>query len=488
VSIATDIPRSAVRGHLVCGVLGLAALVVTSMQTLVLPLLPALQREFGASAEAVSWVSTATFVASAVTNPLLGRLGDLLGRRRVLLAALALLALASVLGALAPSLPVLILARTLQGASFGVIPLSMTLVREALPPHRAPLGIGVVSAVMGVGGAAGLPLAGIAETAGRPSVFWLTATLAVLSLAGIALAVRSPPRGARQAWVRGSFDVPGAVWLTLVLVAVLLPVTRGASWGWLAPATLLPLGAGLLGAVGWVRYELHRRDPLVDLRTAARGRVAGCHAISAASGIASFLCFPVVVQLVQAPTGTGFGAGQDVLTAGSVLLPGMLAVPVCAPLATASLHRTSPAIVIGVGALVMAVGAATMLLAVADGPASLWLLAVGATLNLGGSGAVVAVVPAVLLGAVPGEQAAAANAFNVMSRGIGSAISSAVFALLGTVFALPVAGVLLPGRGAYVTAFVTGVVLAAVVGGVAALSMRHPSRPTTDPRTTTAPA
>src|ERR1700754_1002757 len=153
------------RPTVVIGVLASCGLAVSLMQTLVVPLLPRFPRLLSASPATVAWLVTATLVSAAVCAPVLGKLGDMHGKRRILLIALGIVTVGSALGAVAPNVGVLIAARALQGAAMGVIALGISVMRDVLPPARVGSGIALMSSSLGIGGAIGLPLTGVVAQA-----------------------------------------------------------------------------------------------------------------------------------------------------------------------------------------------------------------------------------------------------------------------------------------------------------------------------------
>src|ERR1700733_8984935 len=158
-----DVPArgAAGSGGITLLALATAGLVVSVMQTLVLPLLPRLVIAFHTSVSTVSWVFTATLLAGAVATPLLSRLGDTYGKKAMLLVAMVLLVVGSVICAMTSVLAVLIVGRALQGVSSAVIPLAIGTIRDVFPRERVMTAIGIVSATLAVGGAAGMLLTGI---------------------------------------------------------------------------------------------------------------------------------------------------------------------------------------------------------------------------------------------------------------------------------------------------------------------------------------
>src|SRR3954453_2204018 len=215
---ATPAQKAAPRPLLVIIVLASCGLVVSLMQTLVVPLLPQFPQLLGTSPATVAWLVTATLVAGAVSAPVLGRLGDIYGRGRVLLVSLGLVVAGSVVGAAAPGVEVLIVARVLQGASLGVVPLGISIMRGILPEGRVGSGVALMSSSLGIGGAIGLPLTGlVAEHAGWR---WLFAGAAVLCVGLLVLVRAMVPESAERSG--GKFDLPGAVLLGAALVSLLL--------------------------------------------------------------------------------------------------------------------------------------------------------------------------------------------------------------------------------------------------------------------------
>lgn len=149
--------KSTVRSGPIVGVLAFAGIVAAVMQTLVVPLIGAMPELLGTSASDATWVVTATLLAAAVATPISGRLGDLYGKKRVMLACSVLLVAGSLVCALATSLIPMIVGRSLQGAAMGLVPLGISATRDLLPPEKRGTSIALMSASMGIGGALGLP-------------------------------------------------------------------------------------------------------------------------------------------------------------------------------------------------------------------------------------------------------------------------------------------------------------------------------------------
>ncbi|MBI0383590.1 MFS transporter, partial [Streptomyces albiflaviniger] len=309
-------------------VLAFGGIVVSLMQTLVVPLVPDLPELLHTSASDASWAITATLLAGAVATPVLGRLGDMYGKRRTLLLSLAMLVVGSVVCALSDTLAPMIVGRALQGFSAGVIPLGISIMRDELPAERLGSAMALMSSSLGVGGALGLPgAAALAEHADWHVLFWVSASLGAVVIALVlAVVPESPVRGG------GRFDLVGALGLSAGLLCLLLAISKGADWGWASGVTTGLFAAAVVVLLLWSRWELRVSGPLVDLRTTVRRQVLLTNLASIVIGFAMFGMSLVLPQLLQMPEATGYGLGQSMMTAGLCLGPSGLVMMAISPL------------------------------------------------------------------------------------------------------------------------------------------------------------
>lgn len=301
----TASPRTRTRHPgLIVAVLAMIGVVATGIQTLVVPLIGRLPGILDASPGDTAWVITITLLTSAVAVPISGRLGDMIGKRAVVIASLIPLIGGSVVCALSSSLLPMIVGRGLQGLGLGVVPLGISLLREVLPPDRMNSGVATMSASMGIGGALGLPFAAvIGQITSWRVMFWTFAGLAAVSLV---LVVTLIPVGEKPAH-RPRFDGLGALWLSVGLVCLLLPISKGAEWGWTSGLTLGLAALAALALVLWAALQLQRSQPLVNLRSFSDPRIA---LTNTASLLISFSTYPlsyVIPQIMQLPSSTGTG-------------------------------------------------------------------------------------------------------------------------------------------------------------------------------------
>jgi MFS family permease len=332
-------------GTLVVLFLSLGGLSFAVLQSLVAPAMPAIARDLHSSTGDISWILTAYLLAASVLTPVLGRLGDMVGKRRVLLAVLVTLAVGTLAAALSTTLPMLIAARVLQGAAGAILPLSIGIVRDELPRERVAVTVGLLSAILGIGGGLGIVAAGpIVDHLSWEWLFWFPLALVVVALAGVAFGVpESPVR------TSGRLDVLGATILSICLVSLLLAISKGGEWGWSEAKTVALLVLGAVTLPVFVRVELKAREPLVDVRLMAIRGVWSTNLVGLAFGFAMFGTFVLVPTLVELPKITGYGFGKSVSDAGVFLLPAVVMMLIFSPLSGLLDRRVGPKVLLFAG-------------------------------------------------------------------------------------------------------------------------------------------
>ncbi|GAA5212401.1 MFS transporter [Microbacterium kyungheense] len=430
------------------------------LQNLVIPVIPLIASDFGVTADAASWTNTAWLIAAAVATPLLGRIGDLRGRRNTFLVVIGVVALGDIIASFAANLPVLILARVLQGVGGALFPLAFGLLRDVMPRERLTGAIGATSAIIGIGGAAGSVLAGpLAALLGWHGIF---AVPFIAAVAGIVLTVTLVPRSGARA--EGRVNALSALLLSGWLIALLVPLSSGARWGWTSPATLGLFAAAVILMAAWVVSELRSDSPLVDLRLMAARAIWPVNAAALLIGVAAFGFWGYLPQFLETPVSSGWGLGLTVQAAGIALLPllvGMSAVG----FAAGAIARVVPLrVMMALGALLMAGG---VVLAVAEHTALITIAIAGGVFGLG-IGLAYASAASIIVESVPADRTGIATGVNANLRTIGSAIGSAF--TTAVVFGSVAPGDE-PGFDSYTLAWLT-IAGAAVVAAVIVLAVR----------------
>jgi MFS family permease len=429
---------------------------------MVFPALPSIAEHHGAGPEASSWVLTSFFLSASVATPILGKLGDLYGKDRVLPIVLVLLSAGSVMCALAPSIGWVIAGRTVQGVAGGIFPLAFGIIRDAFPAARVAGAIGLLSAVFGIGGGIGLPAAGLlVEHAGVPWLFWSGLIIAAPAVVGVMAVVPRSPRvpHAKVDWL-------GAGLLSAALVLLLMGVTEANSWGWGSPKTVGLIAGGFVVVAIWLRVETVVPEPLIDLRLLRLRAVLMTNLATFLIGFAMFAAFALIPRFVQAPESTGYGFGDSVTTAGLLLLPSALIQLLVGPLAGRLGMRLGFRVTLMIGAL-LSVVSYVMLVFLHSTPFELLLAGIflGAGVAFGFSS-----MANLIVQAVPQSDVGVSTGINTIMRTAGGAFgSAAVTAILAGSIAEDTG---LPTESAYTAAFAAAVVVGLLALGAAWLVPR----------------
>jgi MFS family permease len=456
-------PVSPVRANLEIGAIGLGALMASLAQTLVIPVLPVMARDLHATTTQSLWLLTATLLTAAVAVPVVGRLADMFGRRLLLLVCLAALAGGSLIDALTSNVGVMIAGRALAGVSGAAIPLGISLLAAVLPEERKGSAVALVSAMLGVGGALGLPLAGlVADNFDYHILYWIGAVGAVLSLVATRILVGEPQHSRS-----GAVDLVGIGLLAGTLVCLILPLSEGSAWGWSSVRTVALLVAFAVLLVLLVLVERRVRNPLINLAALSSPPIAITNVASVFIGFALFASFVGTSNYVQAPTATGYGFGSSVLTAGLCLLPSGILMLLLAPVAAHLIQRWSAGRVLTLAGSVMAAGLLVRIFATGG----LWEIVVGASIVGAGTGIGYATLPSLINSHSPSNELAAANSINSLARSLGSTLASAVGGSLLAAITISVGGTAVPSLTAYRVLFAicaAAALLAAVAGWIVA--------------------
>jgi MFS family permease len=421
-----------IRPNVILVVLSIAALAYAVLSSAVIPALPILQRELHASETGVTWLLTGFLLSASVGTAIIGKLGDMYGKQRLLVWTLIVLAAGTLLAAVSGSLPELIAARVIQGVAGGIFPLSFGIVRDEFPAVRVSGSIGLMSAILGIGGGFGLLIGGlIAEHLNWHWLFWIPLAAMIV---GAACAWRLIPESRVRA--SGGVNWTAAALLTTGMTAVLLAIAQTTAWGWGSARTLALLAAGLAVCAGWIRVELRSRRPLVDM-TLMRVRAVWTVNLAAfllGGGLYTF--FLVLPQYAQLPVSTGFGYGASVVVAGLYLLPSALVMGVLGTVAGRVERRFTSRRALIAGAAISAVACGWLAVA-SERPYD--MLISGALFGVG-IGLAFSALGNLIVSAVPEEQTGVASGMNTVLRTLGGALSgqiAATFIVSSTVHGQP---------------------------------------------------
>lgn len=451
------------RAGAIVATLAFAGTVAAIMQTLVTPLIGDLPTMLHTTSANATWVITSTLLAAAVCTPISGRLGDMFGKRRMLLICVIPLLIGSIVCALSSSVLLMIVGRGLQGMGMGMVPLGVSLLRDVVPAEKLSGAIALVSASMGIGGALGLPIsAAVAQYANWRVLFWGSAVLALIIGALVTTLIPHTPAddGDHQ-----KFDLLGGLALGTGLVCLLLPISKGADWGWTSGTTLGLFAAAVVLLLGWGVWELRNSAPLVDLRTTARPRVLTTNIASIFVGVGMYSSSLIMPQLLQFPIASGYGLGQSLLATGLWMAPGGLMMMLISPLGGKLTNARGPKFTLVCGVLVQAAGYALSLGLMSHA----WSIMVAIMVISSGTGLAYGAMPALIMSSVPLHETAAANSFNTLMRSLGTSIGSAVVGVVLSQMTVNLGGTVVTSENGFRTGLAVGGGVALLAAALAAL-------------------
>ncbi|MDP2774001.1 MAG: MFS transporter [Nocardioides sp.] len=412
-------PPRPVRGGVTFAVLAVSVSSFALLQSLIIPVLTTIQAEFETDQTTVTWVLTSYLLSASIATPLLGRIGDVVGKTRMLVITLCALVVGSLLATLAPSIGWLIFARVVQGAGGGVLPLAFGIARDEFQ-GRVTTALSVLASLTAVGFGFGIVLAGpIVDAFGYQGLFWIPMVVtAVAALAAWLFVPESPVRTPAR------LPVIPALLLAVWLVALLLALSEGNVWGWSSPRILGLFALAGVGAAAWMMVESRVPVPMIDMRMMARRGVWTTNAVSAFVGFGVFAAYGFLPQFLQTPAAAGYGFGATVSESGRLLVPSAIASFVVGFFTARLIRAVGARVVIMTGTLLT--GAA--FLSVALWHDATWQLYAATSTQGIGAGLVFSSLAGVVIASVPPEQTGVASGMNANIRTIGGSLGAAVMA------------------------------------------------------------
>ena len=409
-------------------ILSLAGMAVSIMQTLVIPILPELSKILHTHPANSTWVLTITLLVGAVFTPISGRLGDMFGKRRILLVSITAMVVGSTICALSNGLTLMLIGRAFQGASLGSIALGISLMRDTLPRERLTSAVALMSATMGIGGAIGLPLSAIvAQKLSWHYLFWGSALIGLVVFIGIAMSIPES-----RVKTGGRFDFVGAFGLSIVLVCLLFGLSKTTQWGWGDPKQLALFAIAAVVFCVWAWYERRIDQPLINVRTSIRRVVLFTNLASILVGFSMYSLNLVMTQLLQAPKGNGLGFGQSMIVAGLCSAPMGFSMMLASPLAARIIRRFGPRFALRLGPVIIAIGFLFAVFFLQH----VWEALIVSAFIGAGIAIAYAAMPTIIMRAVPNTETAAANSVNTLSRSLGTSLAAAVHgAIIAAAFA-----------------------------------------------------
>ena len=405
-------------------VLALAVGGYALLQSLVIPVLPTIQAGLHTSQNSVTWVLTAYLLSAAIFTPIMGRLGDMHGKERLLVMTLVALTVGSLLAAVASSITLMIVARVIQGVGGGVLPLSFGLIRDEFPKEKVMGAIGVIAALAAAGAGIGIVLAGpIVDALDYHWLFWIPMIVMALTVVAAHLVIPES-----QVRTLGKISWPGVVLLSAWLVALILGISEAPTWGWGSTSVIgLLIGAVVL-AVVWVVVEARSAHPLIDMNMMRIPAVWTTNLVALLLGVGMYAVFAFLPEFLQTPTTAGYGFGVSITHSGLILLPSSVFMFAFGMLSGPLSKRFGSKSVLVTGLLVGIVTFALLTFA----HAAQWQILLAMVVEGIGFGLAFASMSALVVVAVPPEQTGVASGMNANVRTIGGSVGAAVMSSIVT--------------------------------------------------------
>ena len=434
--------------------LGVAAFAL--LQSLVIPVLTTVQHELHTSQGTATWVLTAYLLSASIMTPILGRIGDMTGKKRVFVATLIALAAGSLLAAVASSIGVLIVARVIQGIGGGMVPVAFGIIRDEFPARKVTGAVGILASLTAVGAGLGIVLAGpIVNLLGYHWLFWIPMILTVVAAVSAVLFVpESPVRTpGRISWLP-------ALLLSAWLVALLIALSQAPVWGWGSGPVIGLLTGAVVLAAGWVISELRAATPLIDMKMMRQTAVWTLNLVALLIGVGMYATFAFLPEFVQTPAAAGYGFGASITRSGLMLLPSAITMFGVGMFAGRLAARLGGKVLVVAGCLIGSVAMAILAFA----HQQQWEIYLSNAIMGVGFGLAFAAMSALVVAAVPHSQTGVASGMNANIRTIGGSIGAAVMASIVTSQLGPSG---LPKEAGYTIGFAAmagGLVLAALAG------------------------
>jgi EmrB/QacA subfamily drug resistance transporter len=398
--------------------LSIAALAFSLLQSMIIPAIPDLEHVLHTSATGATWLLTAYLLSAAIATPILGRIGDMVGKEKMLVVVLVALSVGTLLSALSTSLPVMLAGRAIQGTGGAVFPLAFGIIRDEFPKDKVSTGVGIMSAILGIGAGGGIILAGpIIEHLSYHWLFWIPLIMTLAATASAFVFVPASPVRAP-----GRINWLGAAFMSAWLVTGLVAVSEGPTWGWANATVLLLFGVTIVVIGLWVWAEVRSDSPVVDMKMMRIPAVWSTNLAALLFGFGMFAMFITVPQFVQTPAAQGYGFGASITQSGLFLLPFAVAMLLVAPLTgrIAIAIGSKPILIAG---SVFAAASYGLLVLADNHPWNIYvasgLLGIGIALGY-------ASMANLIIEAVPANQTGVATGMNTNIRNIGAALGSGI--------------------------------------------------------------
>lgn len=435
--------------------------------TLVYPALPAMAAEF--RTPSIGWALAMVSLVGAIAQPLLGKVADAIGKKRMIVFAAGLFAVGSLICALAPSYPVLLVGRAVQGSCMIVAPAAYGLIRDVFPARIVPVALGTITTGIGLSAIAGPVIGGaLTDAFGFRAVFWFSLVYVLVLTPVFMLALPESPIRYRR-----KLDVMGGVLLGCAAGGFLLFISQGAVWGWSSAPSLAVLAGFAVACVLFVSRERRITEPLIDLRLLAGPRLRWTLVATFGGAFAIGGSALAVPMLVQTPDSLGYGLGMSALGTALFIVPQGLIAAACGPVGGLVARRQGPRLSFLIGLAALVTSATTMAVLHTE----IWHFLVAGTIMGVGFGFFFVSASNLVIEAVPSSHTAVGTGLMGVANNLGNATGVTVLsAILAQHVANTDSSQIVRTEAGYILAFAVAAG-AAMLALLVAAGMRHGRTP-----------
>ncbi|AOL17223.1 MFS transporter [Sulfolobus sp. A20] len=324
------------------------AIAVMYTEAMLIPSLPTIANDFNVNSATVSWVLTAYLISGVVANPIVGKLGDIYGKKRILVYVMMIYTIAVTLNGFAPNFTLFIIFRTIQGIGLGMFPLAFSLIREEFPPHLVPRAQGLVSAMFGIGSAISLPIAAtVAQDIGWQYNYHFVIPFVIL----LTYLTSKYIKESRYVNPNTKIDYIGAGILGSSLALMTTAFSEAPTWGWLSTSFLITMLLGVVLFTTFIFYELRIPYPLISIKLLKEKNVLASNIAAFVAGFGIFMAYQAITYLLELPNPVGFNL--DILSTGITMLPVSLSQMVGALFASRLILRSGTKFVIVISSVIL---------------------------------------------------------------------------------------------------------------------------------------
>jgi MFS family permease len=290
--------------------LAFIVMLIMFIEVMLVPALPIIKRQDGFREDAswISWVLSVYMLTGAVSTPMMGRLGDLYGKKRMMTITMSVYLFGCIGCGFSQNMAMLIGFRAVQGVGMSTFPLAIGIIRDTFAPQHIPMAIGLVSAMFSIGVSVGLLGGGaMLKVVEWNEIFFIMSPFIFIMILIVHFTVKG---GNYRAPKLAPLDFVGAGLLAVAVLCILVPITQASEWGWGSPEVVISLLMGVATFTFFFAWEKNQVDPLVNIEIILRRDMFGTNATALFVGCAMFIIFQSLPFFISSPKEQG-GLGEE---------------------------------------------------------------------------------------------------------------------------------------------------------------------------------